>query len=93
MQTMIKFGVELATPRIAIDENLVRQSLIDAIALIEKHSKGLNWFKLNSTAQNFALNAQRHLNNELNALLRGTYMDFLVEEKKTADRRSKNVCA
>ncbi len=78
-----------------VDEALVRQSLIDAIDAIEKikHNEDMGgWFAFNSTAQMFLINSQGHLNKQLDALLRGTYLQFLQWEIKEGKRRSIGAC-
>ena len=58
--------------QIAVNEDLIRQSLIDANAVIEtaKHG-GDGRFAIIETGQTLLINTQQHLNRELEALLRG----------------------
>ena len=85
VETAVAFG------RVAIDEDLVRKSLIDALEVIKKAYNG-EWFKLNKTAQTFIINMEQHINDELNALLRGTYVEFVEKQRKEGRRRLENMC-
>jgi hypothetical protein len=90
-QTMIRREMALvpfSLPPVAIDEDVIRQSLIDAIAVIQKamHS-GDGWFKIIKAGQDFLVNAQVRLNKELDALLRGEYLRFCANQLAEGRRR------
>ncbi len=79
-------------PVVAIDEDVVREALIRAIAVIEhvKHKSPGGWFAINHTGQMFLLNAQARLNAELNALLRGTYVQFCAAQLRDGARKDRS---
>jgi hypothetical protein len=72
----------------AVDEDVIRQSLIDAIAVIETAKHGADgWFAIIETGQTLLINTQQHLNRELEALLRGEYLKFCADQLAKGRRR------
>ena len=67
---LTRYNVAVAVAYQAIDEDLVRRSLLDAIALCSK-VKLDNWFQMNQAARLIHIHIDNRLNAELKALLVG----------------------
>lgn len=68
-----------------LNEDLVRASLLKAIAALKEASK--DWFSLPLCAKNMHISMERYLNDELDALFHGTFAQLELKRQREARRR------
>ncbi len=72
-----------------LDEDVVRAGIIASLELTKK-IKSTEWLNMNDTAQTVLIHVEMYLNNELNALFHGTFIDLEVRRMNEGKRRYKN---